>query len=45
MKDFKVVKIEKVWTVIGEREDGTRFDYRFENKRKAEAWVKQFCQK
>ena len=40
----EIVKIDGTWTVLGTREDGTRFDYRFESKRKAQAWVKQFTE-
>ncbi len=33
-------KIEKFWTIIIEREDGTYNDYRFSTKREARAWLK-----
>lgn len=39
---MQLVKIEKTWTVIGKREDGTTFDYRFNSKREAEKWMRQF---
>lgn len=39
---MKLMKIEGTWTVVGERNDGTRFDYRFNSKREAEKWMKQF---
>jgi len=39
---MQLVKIEGTWTVIGKREDGTSFNYRFGSKREAEKWMKQF---
>ncbi len=33
-------KIERFWTIIIEREDGDRCDYRFNTKREALAWCK-----
>lgn len=39
---MQLVKIEGTWTVIGKREDGTSFNYRFSNKREAQKWMKQF---
>lgn len=39
---MQLVKIEKTWTVIGTREDGTSFNYRFNSKREAEKWMRQF---
>lgn len=39
---MQLVKIEGTWTVIGVREDGTRFNYRFNSKREAKKWMEQF---
>lgn len=33
-------KIEKYWTIIIEREDGDRTDYRFNTKNEARRWAK-----
>ena len=33
-------KIEKRWTIIVEREDGSRNDYRFNTKAEARRWAK-----
>ena len=33
-------KIEKNWTIIIERNDGTRNDYRFKSKKEALEWAK-----
>lgn len=35
-----LTKIEKFWTLLVEREDGTRNDYRFETKAQARKWAK-----
>lgn len=39
---YSITKIEGTWTVIGVREDGTRFDYRFSSKREAQKWAKAY---
>lgn len=36
-----LTKIEKSWTIIIERADGTRNDYRFSTKREAMRWAAQ----
>lgn len=36
-----LTKIEKSWTIIIERADGTRNDYRFSTKREATKWAAQ----
>lgn len=33
-------KVEKFWTLIIERQDGTRSDYRFDTKAQARKWAK-----
>lgn len=35
-----LVKIEKNWTIVIEREDGTVNDYRFSSKKEALKWAK-----
>lgn len=35
-----LTKIEKFWTIIIEREDGTRNDYRFSSKAQAQKWAR-----
>lgn len=35
-----LTKIEKFWTLLVEREDVTRNDYRFETKAQARKWAK-----
>lgn len=36
-----IKKIEKFWTIIIERDDGTTNDYRFSTKKEATAWAKR----
>lgn len=35
-----LTKVEKFWTLLVEREDGTRNDYRFNTKAQARSWAK-----
>lgn len=40
---MNLVKIEKYWTIIGTRSDGTHFDYRFSTKQEAIAYMKEYA--